>query len=89
MAAPDGRDGALTLHQDVRLWAGTFAAGESASLDLAAGRRAWVQVAGGAVEVNGTRLDAGDGAALTGESALRVSALDGTAPAEVLVFDLA
>ncbi len=89
VAAPDGHDGALTLHQDVRLWAGTFAAGESASLDLAAGRRAWVQVASGGVEVNGTRLEAGDGAALTGESAVRVSALAGTSPGEVLIFDLA
>jgi redox-sensitive bicupin YhaK (pirin superfamily) len=89
VASRDGRDGALTLHQDVRLWAGTFGPGESASLELAAGRSAWVQVAGGAVEVNGTRLEAGDGAALEDEPALRVAGRAGDPAGEVLIFDLA
>ncbi|MCB9948723.1 MAG: pirin family protein [Rhodospirillaceae bacterium] len=81
----DGRDGSLTIHQDVDLYAGVFGAGDGADLPLRPGRRAWVQVARGAVTVNGTPLGAGDGAALTDEAAVSLRA---DAPSEVLVFDL-
>jgi redox-sensitive bicupin YhaK (pirin superfamily) len=85
VAAPDGRDGSVTLHQDVLLFAGCFERGEEASLSLAAGRKAWVQVARGAISVNGTRLEEGDGAAVEGEPQLGFA--DG-ASAELLAFDL-
>jgi redox-sensitive bicupin YhaK (pirin superfamily) len=49
------------------------------------GRGVWVQVAGGAVKVNGERLEDGDGAALEGESKLLI---EGVERGEVLVFDL-
>src|SRR5207302_991395 len=52
------------------------------------GRHAWLQVARGAVTVNGERLAAGDGAATDAEGALAISGA-GDGPAEVLVFDLA
>lgn len=81
-----GTDGAITVHQDVRLFAGLLAAGTKVSQPLAAGRHAWVQVAGGAVTVNGERLDAGDGAAISDVTMLDVGA---DRDAEVLVFDLA
>jgi quercetin 2,3-dioxygenase len=54
--------------------------------DLKPGRHAWLQVARGAVSLSGRPLGAGDGVALTDEPALEISA---TAPAEVLLFDLA
>jgi redox-sensitive bicupin YhaK (pirin superfamily) len=86
VASPDGRDGSVTVRQDVALYAGVFAAGERAEHALAPGRHAWVHVAAGSVTVNGRALAAGDALALTGEPGVVV---EGTAGGEVLVFDLA
>jgi quercetin 2,3-dioxygenase len=86
VAARDGRDGAVTVHQDVDLYAGTLATGAKVSHALKPGRRAWVQVAKGGVTLNGQLLRQGDGAAVTGVATLALEALD---DAEVLVFDLA
>jgi len=85
IAAPAGEGGAVELHQDARVYAGMFDAGESASLPLREGRRAYVHVARGAVAVNGTPLGPGDAAKLENESEVRLSQGDG---AEVLVFEL-
>jgi quercetin 2,3-dioxygenase len=86
VAARDGREGAVTVHQDVAVWAARLDAGERARHELAAGRHAWVQVARGTATVNGKRLEEGDGAALSDERAVE---LEGIAGAELLVFDLA
>jgi redox-sensitive bicupin YhaK (pirin superfamily) len=85
VASRDGRDGSVTLHQDVALWAGVLDDGQKAELALAPGRHAWVHVARGAVTVNGQRLGEGDGAALSDERAVALEGHGG----EVLVFDLA
>jgi redox-sensitive bicupin YhaK (pirin superfamily) len=85
VGSPDGREGSVTLHQDVALYAGLLAEGEKATLALAPGRHAWVHVARGAATANGRRLSEGDGAALSDEPTL---AIEGHG-AEVLVFDLA
>jgi len=85
VAAPDGREGSVTLHTDAVLYAGKFEAGEQASLELAPGRHAWVQLVRGRVRVNGEMLTGGDGAALSDESAVTV---EGAESAELLVFDL-
>ena len=82
----DGRDGSVTIHQDVDLYAGLFDAGERARLDLRPGRSTWVQVVRGAVAVNGERLSAGDGAAIADVETLDI---EGRQDAEVLVFDMA
>jgi hypothetical protein len=50
---PDGHDGALRIHQDARIYASLLQAGESVAHPLAAGRGAWVQVARGALEIDG------------------------------------
>jgi redox-sensitive bicupin YhaK (pirin superfamily) len=81
----DGRDGSVTLHQDVALYAGVLDEGQKAELAIQPGRHAWVHVARGAVTVNGKRLGEGDGAALSDERALAIEGHGG----EVLVFDLA
>jgi redox-sensitive bicupin YhaK (pirin superfamily) len=86
VASPDAADGSVTIHSDARLYAGLFAAGERATLDLAPGRHAWVHVARGRARVNGHELGAGDAAALSDEAAVTLEGVDG---AEVLVFDLA
>jgi redox-sensitive bicupin YhaK (pirin superfamily) len=86
VASRDGRDGSITVHQDVSLYATLLDGAETARLDVAKGRHVWVQVARGSVEVNGQALTAGDGAAITEETAI---ALANGRGAEVLVFDLA
>jgi len=85
VAARDGRDGAVTVHQDAELWAARLAAGQQAGFTPRPGRAQWVQVARGAVDLNGQHLDAGDGAAISDETAL---ALRAETPAELLLFDL-
>ena len=60
-------------------------AGQEIKQALPAGRHAWVQVARGAVDLNGTALAQGDGAALSDERALEIRAGE---DAEILVFDL-
>ena len=85
VAAPDGRDGAVTLHADASIHAGLFDGGESAELALAPARRTWVHLARGAVTVNGLALVAGDAVGLVDEPRLTLSAGQ---DAEVLVFDL-
>jgi redox-sensitive bicupin YhaK (pirin superfamily) len=87
VASPDAQDESLTIHTDARVYAGLFQAGENAELPLAQGRSGWVHVARGKLRVNGKDLKAGDGAALTDESAVRIEGVDGGG--EVLVFDLA
>ena len=82
----DGRDGAVTIHQDVDLYAGIFKPGETTQLDLRPGRHAWIQVARGGVILNGEPLQQGDGAAVANEARLDLVA---TAESEILVFDLA
>src|SRR6185295_11723074 len=84
VAARDGRDGSLVVHQDAVLLAGRLAAGELFEHRPHPGRHAWVQVAAGGIELNGTPLHQGDGAAVSDESRLVVRA---TEPAEILVFD--
>jgi redox-sensitive bicupin YhaK (pirin superfamily) len=76
----------VTVHADATLYAGVFAKGESAERTLAKGRHAWVHVARGKVRVNGKELAAGDAAAISDESVVRV---EGIEDGEVLVFDLA
>jgi quercetin 2,3-dioxygenase len=86
VAAPDGGEGAVTVNQDVRLYAGLFDPGEAARHELLPGRHAWVHVARGSLELGGTRLQAGDAAALSAPGPLEIGGGQG---AEVLLFDLA
>jgi hypothetical protein len=85
IAAHGAEDGSVLIHQDARVYAGLFDGAERADFPVAAGRRAWVQVARGALAVDGTLLAAGDGARIAGPAQL---ALRDGAQAEVLVFDL-
>ena len=85
VGARDGRDGALTIHQDLDLYVADLEKGDAVSHTLRPRRKAWVQVTRGAVTVNGAAVGQGDGAALTDEAEVRIAANDN---AEVLVFDL-
>jgi len=88
VASPDAADGSLSLHADARVYATLLAEGEKVRHALAPGRHAWIQVARGSVEVNGTALAQGDGAAVSAEEAVELRAA-GAKGAEVLLFDLA
>jgi redox-sensitive bicupin YhaK (pirin superfamily) len=85
IASPDGENGSVRLHQDAKLYVGLFDDDEKARLPLASGRRAFVHIARGEVEVNGIALKAGDALKATDVAALDIDHGKG---AEVLVFDL-
>jgi redox-sensitive bicupin YhaK (pirin superfamily) len=85
VGARDGRDGAVTIHQDAELWATRLDAAQQVAFTPTPGRAQWVQVARGAVDLNGHRLAAGDGAAIENETALTLRA---ETPAELLLFDM-
>lgn len=86
VASQDGRDGSLTVHQDVSLYAGLLEPGQKVSHRLEPSRSAWVQVARGKVHLNGSALEAGDGAAISKQQEIELGSEDA---AEILLFDLA
>jgi hypothetical protein len=85
VASRAGRQGSVTIHQAVNLYVSVLAPGEAVTHRLTPGRYAWVQVARGTITLNDTALSAGDGAAVSAETLLTVTARD---QAEVLLFDL-
>ena len=86
VASRDGRGGSLTIHQDASVYRARLAPGDEAVHELAPSRHAWVQVAKGGLEINGIPLAEGDGAAISGEKAVRIRSASG---ADALLFDLA
>ncbi len=82
----DGRDGSITIHQNVDFYAASLQNGETVNHSLVEGI-AWLQVVKGAVQLNGQSLTAGDGAAITQESKIILQGASNTA--EVLLFDMA
>ena len=85
VASPDGRDGSLTIHQDAEVFLTTLDAGNQVTHQLAPGRHAWIQVLRGAVKLQDVALSAGDGAMVSDESLVNLSAAHA---AEVMLFDL-
>jgi len=83
--SPDGADDSLSVYQDARVHAGLFDGDERHSLQFGPGRHAYVHVARGSIEVNGHRLEEGDGARLRNPDGIHLS---GGRAAEVLLFDL-
>ncbi|MFN0104085.1 MAG: pirin family protein [Bryobacteraceae bacterium] len=86
IASPDGRNGSSVIQQDALVYISALTEGQEVALPLGENRHAWVQVATGQVELNGTPLETGDGAAVSAETLLT---LRGTAKSDILVFDLA
>jgi quercetin 2,3-dioxygenase len=84
--SPDGRDGSLTIHQDAAIYASVLQEGEAVTHTLKPGRKAWLQVVRGSLDLNGQWLRTGDGAAVEDAPALTIAAhAEG---AEILLFDL-
>ncbi len=87
VASRDGREGSVTVHQDVSLYVATLNRGEQVGFTLPKGRFGWVQLARGEISLNGEPLTEGAGAALTAVDTLT---LVGQAPnSELLLFDVA
>lgn len=85
LASGDGRDASIRINQDASVYATTLRPAQRLDHELAQGRAAWVQVLRGAVDLDGVRLAPGDGAAVTDQPGLTISA---ESEAELLVFDL-
>jgi len=85
LTSRSGRDGSISINQDVDLYLAKLGTGDRVSHELKPLRHAWVQVAEGEVNLNGQWLKPGDAAALSGESAVNLSA---NGSAQVLLFDL-
>jgi redox-sensitive bicupin YhaK (pirin superfamily) len=87
IASPDGRDESVVVHQDVYVFAALLDAGQEISHQFSSPERhGWLQVARGAVAINGHELKESDGAAISEENALKIVAQE---PSEILLFDLA
>jgi quercetin 2,3-dioxygenase len=86
IASPDTKDGSVKINQDARLYVTLLKPGEEVIHTLGKNRHGWLQVAKGGVELNGQKLEQGDGAAISDEQKL---AIKGTRDSEVLLFDLA
>jgi len=85
VAAPGGEHGAVTLHQDTRLFVARLRSGEKVVHAVERGRSVWVQVAQGIMTLNRTEMRAGDGAAIENEDRVECEA---ETDAEFLLFDL-
>jgi len=84
--SPDGRESSAIIHQDAEVYRLRLKKGETVTHDLAAGRGAWIQVAGGKLTLNGSALTAGDGASTETPGTLTFTATE--EDAEALLFDL-
>jgi redox-sensitive bicupin YhaK (pirin superfamily) len=82
----DGRDGSVTIHRDVDLYAALLAPGRRLEHGFAPGRLGWLQLARGVVTLGGQRLEAGDGVAIAASAPLAIEAQE---QAELLLFDMA
>lgn len=86
VASRDASDGSVKINQDAKLYVTLLKPEEEVAHELAAGRHGWLQVARGEIELNGKKLNQGDGAAISDEKTLKIKA---SADSEVLLFDLA
>ncbi|MGZ8796263.1 MAG: pirin family protein [Thermoanaerobaculia bacterium] len=84
VAAPDAQTSAVKLNQDVRIYSTLLDDGASVTHEFKPSRHGWVQVARGEIDLNGEKLSAGDGAAISDEASVTISGKG----AEVLLFDL-
>lgn len=86
IASGDGRDGSIKINQDADVYSTILETGGSLNIPIREGRHLWIQVARGQINLNDIRLTQGDGASISDESTINLTALD---KAEILIFDLA
>ena len=86
IVSPDGREGSVKIHQDANIYSVLLDNGREVVQPLASGRHAWLQVAAGSVALNNISLKQGDGAAVSQDASMKITAKES---AEILLFDLA
>ncbi len=86
LGSRDGRDGSLTIHQDVLLSSAILDPGEALSYEFGDGRLGYLQIVDGEIDVDGEPVSSGDGVAIESVSVLNIEA---RRPTEVLLFDMA
>lgn len=86
VASHDGREGSITVHQDVNMYAALLRPGQKLQYEVPSGRHAWVHLARGSVELNQIRFEAGDAAGISEAGPFDIV---GQTFSEVLIFDLA
>jgi quercetin 2,3-dioxygenase len=86
VASANGREGSVTVHQDAELYDCDLDAGKEITYPLKKGRGVWLQVKKGQLQLNGSLLKEGDGAAIENEPLLRLTAKEDCG---FLLFDLA
>jgi redox-sensitive bicupin YhaK (pirin superfamily) len=82
----DGDEDALRIRTDARVAGATIKAGETVDYPLGSDRRAYLVPATGALEIEGVRVNARDGAAISDVETLRIKALEDS---EVVLVDAA
>lgn len=85
VASPDQQDDSLHIQQDARVFLSTLETGRGVHHTIEPARHAWLQVLRGSVGLNGSILDAGDGAAVSEERSVEILARQ---PSEIMLFDL-
>jgi redox-sensitive bicupin YhaK (pirin superfamily) len=85
LGSRDGRDGSLTIHQDISLYSGVLEPGRSLDYEFVAGRRGFLQVIDGSLAVNDILLGAGDGVEISDASSLSLTA---ETDSEFIFFDM-
>ena len=86
LASRDGRDGSVSVHQDVSLYGRRLGAAQALDYTVQADRHAYVHLARGSIEIAGQAFQAGDSLGLNDAGRVNLKALE---PSEILLFDLA
>jgi redox-sensitive bicupin YhaK (pirin superfamily) len=85
VASHDGREGSVTVHQNINLYDGALEQNHELVFELAGGRHAWLQVIHGKVKVNGEMANISDGVAISDEDKVYITAIE---KSSILLFDL-
>jgi redox-sensitive bicupin YhaK (pirin superfamily) len=85
VASKGARDGSIAINQDASLYLGKLSVGDTVKQPIGTTRHAWVQLVKGELDVNGTKLQPGDAAAVSEVDSLVITAHK---PSDFLLFDL-
>jgi redox-sensitive bicupin YhaK (pirin superfamily) len=85
IASPDGRRGSLRVHQDALMYSAMLDPGQHVVHEISQGRSVWLHVVQGEVTLGDLVLTTGDGAGVTAERAVSLTAREDT---EILLLDV-
>ena len=85
VASPNAEQDSLAIHSDARIYVSKLTVGAGVASNLIDSRHGWLQVLEGRVALNGVGVGAGDGAAISEESAIEIMAAEDS---QVMLFDL-